>query len=342
METTRITISGLRVSRVGLGTWSIGGWMWGGTDERESIRTIQAAIDRGITLIDTAPVYGLGASEEIVGKALAQSGARNRVAIATKVGLQWSNGQAQRNAGRERIFVEIEDSLRRLRTDVIDIYQVHWPDPLVPIEETAEAMNALYKQGEIRAIGVSNFSVAQMKAFAEVAPLHTVQPPLNIFERAAECDILPHCNWEGIAALTYGPICRGLLSGRMKAETVFDGDDLRRTDPKFQEPRYHQYLHAVELLDSFAREHYGKRVIHLALRWVLDQPGVAAALWGARHPGQLDPIEQAMGWSLSSGDRAEIDSIVRGAITDPAGPEFMAPQARAQDAAAAQVQPAHA
>jgi aryl-alcohol dehydrogenase-like predicted oxidoreductase len=341
METTRITISGLRVSRVGLGTWSIGGWMWGGAEERESIRTIQAAIDRGITLIDTAPLYGLGASEEIVGKALAQSGARNRVVIATKAGLQWNNGQPQRNAGRERIFAEIEDSLRRLRTDVIDVYQVHWPDPLVPIEETAQAMNALYKQGKIRAIGVSNFSVPQIKAFAEAAPLHTVQPPLNLFERAAETDILPYCNWEGIAALTYGPICRGLLGGRMKADTVFPGDDLRRTDPKFNAPRYHQYLRAVELLDTFARERYGKRVIHLALRWLLDQPGVAVALWGARRPEQLDPIDEAMGWSLSSDDKTEIDRILRSAVTDPVGPEFMAPPARPQPSAPVQSYAAH-
>jgi aryl-alcohol dehydrogenase-like predicted oxidoreductase len=342
METTKIAIAALRVSRVGLGTWAIGGWMWGGAEERESIRTIQAAIDRGITLIDTAPVYGFGASEQIVGKALAEAGLRNRVAIATKVGLEWSDAQPMRNASRKRIFAEIEDSLRRLRTDVIDIYQVHWPDPAVPIEETAEAMFALYKQGKIRAIGVSNFSIPQIKAFSAVAPLHTVQPPFNLFERAAECDVLPYCNWEGIGALVYGPICRGLLSGRMKAETVFSGDDLRRQDPKFQIPRFHHYLDAVAVLDEFARANYGKRVIHLALRWVLDQPGVAVALWGARRPKQLDPIEQAMGWSLGSEDRAQIDRIVRTAVTDPVGPEFMAPPPRPQPSPAVELHPAHA
>jgi aryl-alcohol dehydrogenase-like predicted oxidoreductase len=132
METTRITITGLQISRIGLGTWAIGGWMWGGTEERESIRTIQTAVDRGITLIDTAPVYGFGQSEEIVGKALAEGGLRNRMVLATKVGLEWTDGQPFRNASRKRIFSEIDDSLRRLRTDVIDIYQVHWPDPRVP------------------------------------------------------------------------------------------------------------------------------------------------------------------------------------------------------------------
>jgi aryl-alcohol dehydrogenase-like predicted oxidoreductase len=334
METTRITISGMRVSRIALGTWAIGGWMWGGTEESEAIRTIASAVDHGISLIDTAPVYGFGRSEEIVGKALSENSRRDRVVIATKVGLDWSGDQPWRNAGRKRIFAEVEASLRRLRTDVIDIYQVHWPDPTVPIEETAEAMNALYRQGKIRAIGVSNFSVAQIKAFAAAAPVHTVQPPYNLFERGIEKDLLPYCNWEGIAVLAYGPICRGLLSGRMRADTVFSDGDLRRTDPKFSGPRYQQYLRAVEQLDRFARDNYGKRVIHLALRWVLDQPGVTAALWGARRPEQLDPIDQVMGWSLSHEAQAEIDRIIRANITDPVGPEFMAPPARPLTSAA--------
>jgi len=334
METTRITITGLKVSRVGLGTWAIGGWMWGGTEERESIHTIQTALDHGISLIDTAPAYGLGKSEEIVGKALDEGGLRNRVVLATKAGLQWDGNQPRRNASRKRILAEIESSLRRLRTDVIDIYQVHWPDPLVPMEETAEAMYALYKQGKVRAIGVSNFSIAQMKEFSAIAPIHTMQPPYNLFERGAEADILPYSHWEGIAALTYGSICRGLLSGRMTAGTTFPGDDLRRTDPKFSEPRYRQYLRAVDELDRFAQKNYGKRVIHLALRWVLDQPGVTVALWGARHPAQLDPIDEVMGWSLEGGARIEIDRIIAAAVTDPVGPDFMAPPARSLPAAA--------
>ena len=330
METTKITISGMRVSRIALGTWAMGGWMWGGTEEKDAIRTITTAVDNGITLIDTAPVYGFGRSEEIVGKALSENSMRNRVVIATKVGLDWTGEQPWRNAGRERIFAEVEASLRRLRTDVIDIYQVHWPDPTVPMEETADAMNTLYRQGKIRAIGVSNFSVAQMKQFAAVAPIHTVQPPYNLFERGIEKVLLPYCSWESIAVLAYGPICRGLLSGRMRADTVFPDGDLRQTDPKFSGSRYPQYLSAVDQLDRFARDNYGKRVIHLALRWVLDQPGVTAALWGARRPQQLEPLEQVMGWSLSNGAFDEIDRIIRDNITDPVGPEFMAPPARGQ------------
>src|SRR4029077_6668663 len=166
MEFTTIAGTDLRPSRIGLGTWAIGGWMWGGTDETESIRTMHAAFARGITRIDTAPVLGFGRSEEIVGKALADGGRRAGVVLATKVGLDWKNEQPFRNGSRVRILKEIDDSLRRLRTDVIDLYQVHWPDPKTPIEETAGAMAELHKAGKIRAIGVSNFSPAQMVAFA--------------------------------------------------------------------------------------------------------------------------------------------------------------------------------
>ena len=330
METSKVLGDDLEFSRIGLGTWAMGGWMWGGTDEQESIRTIHSAIDRGISLVDTAPVYGFGRSEEIVGKALASGGLRRRVVIATKVGLDWSNGEPFRHATRARILAEVEASLKRLRTDEIDIYQVHWPDPLTPIDETADAMATLFKQGKIRAIGVSNFSPAQMNEFGLVAPIHTAQPPYNLFEREIEKDVLPYCERDGIAVLAYGAICRGLLSGRMSRDTKFEGDDLRRTDPKFQPPRFEQYLDAIRLLDQFARKNYGKRVIHLALRWVLDQPGVTSALWGARHPGQLEPVGDVMGWKLDDNALAEIDRIIRDTVKDPVGPEFMAPPARSQ------------
>jgi aryl-alcohol dehydrogenase-like predicted oxidoreductase len=327
MELTAIPGTSLKVSPVAIGTWAIGGWMWGGTDEAESIATIRAAFEHGINIVDTAPVYGFGRSEEIVGKALAEGRLRSEVLIATKAGLQWDGGKVSRNASRARLMREVEDSLRRLRTDYIDIYQVHWPDPLVTIEETAEAMLALLEQGKIRAIGVSNFSVLQMERFRRVAPLHVLQPPYNLFERDIESDLLPYCRKNKIATLGYGALCRGLLSGRMKADTVFDGDDLRRSDPKFREPRFAQYLSAVDKLDRLARERFRKRVIHLAVRWMLDQ-GITTALWGARHPGQLRPVDEVAGWSLDASARAEIDRILRETITDPVGPEFMAPPAR--------------
>src|SRR5882724_1473270 len=263
-ESVDIPGTQLRVSRVALGTWAMGGWMWGGTDERESVATIRAALEQGINLIDTAPVYGFGVSEEIVGQAVSTTGRRAHAVIATKVGLEWRDGKVYRNATRDRIMREVDDSLRRLRTDYIDIYQVHWPDPLVPIEETAEAMRTLYDQGKIRAIGVSNFSVAQMERFRRVAPLHVLQPPYNLFERDIEAQILPYYRANNIATLGYGALCRGLLSGRIRADTVFEGDDLRRLDPKFQQPRFAQYLEAVRQLDRLAQR-FGKRAIHLAV-----------------------------------------------------------------------------
>jgi aryl-alcohol dehydrogenase-like predicted oxidoreductase len=317
----------LRAARVALGTWAMGGWMWGGTDERQSIDTIRIALDRGVNLIDTAPVYGFGVSEEIVGKALDTAKLRDRAILSTKVGVEWRNGTVYRNATRARIMQEVDDSLRRLRTDRIDIYHVHWPDPLVPIEQTAEAMHTLYQRGKIGAIGVSNFSVAQMERFRKVAPLHVLQPPYNLFERDIEPEILPYCRAHGIVTLGYGALCRGLLSGRMRADSTFEGDDLRQLDPKFQPPRFAQYRAAVQRLDQLAHDRFHRSVIHLAVRWMLDQ-GISVALWGARRPDQLEATRRVAGWRLDADTRAQIDRILKETITDPVGPEFMAPAQR--------------
>jgi|SRR5882724_7206215 len=328
METIQLGNTDIVASRIGLGTWAMGGWMWGGSDERQAIATIQSAIDQGITLIDTAPVYGFGHSEEIVGKALAGGGRRTRTVIATKVALEWRDGKVFRNSTRARIRQEIEDSLRRLRTDYIDLYQVHWPDPRVPIEETAAVLDELRTEGKIRAIGVSNYSPAQMEAFHKIAPLHTVQPPYNLFERDIEKDVLPYARRAGVTVLAYGALCRGLLSGRITDDTRFEGDDLRKVDPKFQPPRLRQYLMAVQYLQQLAQVSYGKNVLALAVRWILDQGGTVA-LWGARKPEHLASIDEVLGWSINEVDMALIDHILKDQIRDPVGPEFMAPPARA-------------
>jgi aryl-alcohol dehydrogenase-like predicted oxidoreductase len=334
METIEIGASGITASRIALGTWAIGGWMWGGnTDLEQSIRTIRSAVERGITLIDTAPVYGFGRSEEIVGMALS-GGLRERAVIATKTGLEWQDGKVWRNSSPARIRKEVEDSLARLRTDYIDLYQVHWPDPLVPIQETAGALARLLKEGKIRAIGVSNYSPAQMTEFRKVAPIHAVQPPYNLFEREAENGILPYAARNGIAVLCYGALCRGLLTGTITRVSQFNGDDLRSNDPKFREPRFSQYLAAVAALDRYARERFGLTVLALAVRWVLDQ-GDTIALWGARRPSQLDPVEDAMGWELDDQAKARIEKILLQNVKDPIGPEFMAPPARGNPALAA-------
>lgn len=329
LEYTQIQGTGLVSSRIALGTWAIGGWMWGGSDEKESIRTIHVALDKGINLIDTAPIYGYGRSEEIVGEAVRQYGRRDSILLATKVGIDWTSGRIERNSTRQRILKEFEDSLRRLQTDYIDVYQVHWPDPEVPIEETASTLRELYEQGKIRAIGVSNFSPEQVRQFETAAPLHTIQPPYNLFEREIERDVLPYALHQNITTLTYGALCRGLLSGTMSADSQFSKDDMRGgTDPKFQSPHFAEYLNAASRLDAFARRNFGKRVIHLAVRWLLDRSGVGVALWGARRPQQLAPISEVSGWTLSKSDFAAIEAILRETIHNPVGPEFMAPPVR--------------
>ncbi|VVE34850.1 aldo/keto reductase [Pandoraea fibrosis] len=324
-ETLHILTIDKPVSRIGLGTWAIGGAMWGGSDDAESIATIRSAVERGINLIDTAPVYGFGHSEEVVGRAL--EGLRDRAVIATKVALEWGENGIRRNSTPARIQKELEDSLRRLRTDYIDIYQIHWPDTLVPFDETAAVLEKLREAGKIRAIGVSNFSPEQMDTFRRAAPLATVQPPYNIFERAIDRNVLPYAKREKLVVLAYGALCRGLLSGRMTVNTTFDGDDLRRSDPKFQSPRFAQYLAAVDALKELARDRHGKSVLALAIRWVLDQ-GPTVALWGARRPAQLEGVHEAFGWQLSPQDLADIDAILAKHVTSPVGPEFMAPPLR--------------
>jgi aryl-alcohol dehydrogenase-like predicted oxidoreductase len=328
MEYTIISGTEMKVSRIAQGTWAIGGWMWGGTDEKESIRTIHAALDIGINLIDTAPVYGFGVSEEIVGKAIEERGRREKVFIATKVGLEWHNGSVSRNSSPHRIRQEVQDSLRRLRTDYIDIYQVHWPDLTVPIEETARTMQSLLEEGLIRAIGVSNYSPEQMNRFMSVCKLNTVQPPYNLFERRIDRDVLPYVLEKKLSAFAYGPLCRGLLTGTMRPDTKFTGDDLRHSDPKFQPPRFSEYLDAVQQLDDLTQKRYGKRVMDLAVRWVLDTPGITAALWGARHPSELEAVNGVLDWNLDAEARLAIDQILRQTIADPIGPEFMAPPVR--------------
>jgi aryl-alcohol dehydrogenase-like predicted oxidoreductase len=330
MEFVTLADAGLRLSRVGLGTWAMGGSWWGPSDRQESYTTIRKAIDLGITTFDTAPIYGLGVSEEVLGQAIKDSGCRDRVVLATKAGLEWTNNKVVRNSSLPRLAQELEDSLRRLQTDVIDLYQIHWPDPLEPIEETAAFLGQLLQQGKIRAIGVSNFSPEQMDRFRRVAPLHTAQPPYNLFERQIEAEVLPYCREHGIHTLVYSPLCRGLLSGRMTPQTTFPSGDMRAgIDPKFVEPRYSQYLKAAEALSRFAQDRYGKTLAQLAVRWLLDQPGVSVALWGARKPYHLEAISGLWGWSLDAEAMQTIEDILQRYVPESIPPSFMSPAARA-------------
>ncbi|MFO7982133.1 MAG: aldo/keto reductase [Desulfuromonadales bacterium] len=321
-----VEIPGLerKVSRIALGTWAIGGWMWGGSEETESVETIHAALDQGVNLVDTAPVYGFGKSEQIVGKALAEYGNRKEIVLSTKVCLEWTDEGVFRNGSRDRIMKEVEDSLQRLGTDYLDIYFVHWPDPTRPVAESAAAMRELHEQGVIKAVGVSNFTQDQMETFHQECPLHLAQPPYNIFERSIESDVKPWCERRDVALMTYGALCRGLLTGKMKADTTFEGDDLRKVDPKFREPRYEGYLKAVEKLEKVANKRFGKSLVPFAVRWVLEK-GVPIAIWGGRRPDQMEPISDIFGWSLDLATLSAVDSILAENVEAPVGPEFMAP-----------------
>lgn len=317
MEFVQVNGTDLNASRIALGTWSISGFMWGGTDEQDAVATIRRALDSGINLIDTAPSYGWGRAEELVGRLLQEWRKRDEIIIATKCGIerQGETGM-KRNSSRDYILKEVDESLNRLRTNYIDIYQVHWPDEDTPFEETAETLALLKKQGKILAIGVSNYSVRQTERFRKVTPVHTTQLPYNLFERAADRDVVPYAQQHKITPLLYEPLCRGLLSGRMTPDTKFHGDDIRQTDPRFQPPRFGQYLKAVDVLNRFARENYGKTVIQLALRWVLDRITPGVALWGARRAEQLDPLNGVWNWQLDASAMKAIDELLRNTIPE--------------------------
>jgi aryl-alcohol dehydrogenase-like predicted oxidoreductase len=329
MELTNI--AGKPVSRIGLGTWAIGGLDWGAVPDADAVATILNAMERGINLIDTAPIYGHGRAEELVGKAMREHGGREAFYIATKAGLDWNvpgRPGVYADSTPARLRRELEDSLRRLGTDFIDLYQVHWPDTLTPVEETAGLLAGFQREGKVIALGVSNFSVAQMEAFRSVAPLASNQPPYNLFEREIDAATLPWCQRNQVAVLTYSSLCRSLLGGRLTRGMRFPEGDIRTADPKFQEPRFTQYLNAVDALKAFAQARYGKSVLELAARWVLDRPGVTAALWGAKRPEQLEAVGGVVGWKLDAAAMAAIDRIVAECVTDPVGPEYLTPRIR--------------
>lgn len=313
------------VSRIALGTWAIGGWMWGGPDDDNAVRTIHRALEEGVDLIDTAPVYGFGHSEEIVGRALAEK--PNRAFIATKLGLNWKDDKPFRDSRPARIRQEVEESLRRLRVETIDLEQIHWPDDKTPIEDSARELQKLHQEGKIRALGVSNFSPEQMDIFREVAPLASIQPPFNIFERVIEKDILPYAIRHHAVVLAYGPLCRGLLTGKMTKNSHFPETDLRSIDAKFQSPNFGHYLAAVDELKKLA-ENRNISLLSFAIRWVLDQ-GPTIALWGARKPKQISGISSVFGWSLTDEEKKAVDDIIARHVPTPIIPSFMAPPQRA-------------
>ncbi|WP_457812861.1 aldo/keto reductase (plasmid) [Sinorhizobium meliloti] len=286
--------SGVAASAVGLGTWAIGGWMWGGTDERESVAAIQASLDAGVTLIDTAPAYGLGRAEEIVGKAL--SGRRDKAVIATKCGLVWHTQQGNhffdqdgrpvhRHLGRESIFHEVERSLRRLGTDYIDLYITHWQDPTTPIEETMRALEDLRAAGKIRAIGASNVNLEELQIYVQIGGLDAIQERFSMLDREIEAQLLPVTMANGVATLSYSSLALGLLSGSIGPERVFSGDDQRRNNPRFSVANREKVTRFAEAIRPIAQEYEGS-IAQIVIAWTLAQPGITFALCGARNPAQ--------------------------------------------------------
>ncbi len=299
----------MEVSVIGFGCWAMGGDVWGKVEDRESIEAIHFAVDRGINLFDTAPVYGMGHSEEILAKALGSK--RHEVYIATKAGLEWNHDHSKiwRNSTKERIFKEVEDSLRRLRTDYIDLYQIHWPDDETPFEETMEALDQLIRDGKVRYIGVSNFNVEQMEACRNVRPIHTLQPPYHMFRRDVEKDVLPYCKEHNIGVLSYGPLAHGLLTGKITMETTFPPSDWRSRNILFKKESLQKRLPIIAQLKELA-SFYGHSLNDLAIAWVLAREGVTLALVGAKRPQQVEQNLPGADWILDEETMKKVGDIL--------------------------------
>ncbi len=315
MQTRKLGFSDLHLTTVGLGTWAIGGpwqWGWGPQDDRESIRTIQEAIDLGINWIDTAPAYGVGHSEEIVGRAI--EGRRGEVIVATKCGIVGNPdkpGTTMRILDADSILHEVDNSLRRLNVEVIDLYQIHWPIPDEQIEEAWGAMAELVKAGKVRYIGVSNFSVSQLERIQPIHPVTSLQPPYSMIRREIEDDLVDYCAANEIGMVVYSPMQAGLLTGKFSQERLdnLPPGDWRRTNDQFKEPRFSATLALVEKLRPIA-ERNGRTLAQLSIAWTLRLPAITSAIVGARRPGQIVETAKASDWSLSAEDMAEIDALL--------------------------------
>jgi aryl-alcohol dehydrogenase-like predicted oxidoreductase len=298
--------SGLRVSRICFGTWQFGG-DWGSVERDDAIAAVRAALDQGVTFFDTAQAYGFGASEALLAEALGDDIHRDDVVVATKGGLRRVSGGIQRDSSRAFLRDGVEQSLRHLGVEAIDLYQVHWPDHDTPFEETGAALAELVDEGKIRHVGVSNFSPAEMEQLSRTIEVETDQPPYNLFNRGIEEDVLPWCREHDVGVLVYGPLSHGLLSGRFDPSTLAD-DDWRRGHEPFQGEALERNLAAIERLSVFAEER-GHTLAQLAVAWVLAQPGVHVAIAGARRPAHVEGIAPAAEIELSADELAEIDEL---------------------------------
>jgi len=326
MQHRKLGTTNLRLPVVSFGAWAIGGWMWGGTDDSEAVRAIQTGIDAGITCIDTAPAYGMGHSETIVGEAIA--GRRDEVIVATKCGLRWDLEEGRKkmdstdlegnpisiyeNLRPHSIRHECEQSLRRLNVDVIDLYQCHWPDPTSSLDDTMACLLDLKAKGKIRAIGVSNFSVEMIRQCQKHRAVDACQPMYNALERDVEATLLPYCAVQNIGVLAYSPIAQGLLTGKVTPDREFPEGDIRRNKPMFSQANREKVLAMLERVRPIADGH-GITLGNLFIAWLLAQPGMTTALVGARNPDQAKENARAGDVRLSDDEvatiRAEVEAL---------------------------------
>ena len=315
MQTRQLGKTDLFITPLGFGSWAVGGggWQfgWGSQDDRESIAAIDRALDRGINWIDTAAVYGLGHSEQIVARAV--KGRADRPYIFTKCSMVWNHdGNITHSLKRYSIRREVEDSLRRLQAEVIDLYQIHWPNPEDDIEEGWSTLSDLKREGKVRYIGVSNFNVAQLRRAMAIDHVDTLQPPYSLIHPEVEDEILPFCQENGIGVIVYSPMMSGLLSGKMTRERIskLPYDDWRKGNPEFQEPRLYRNLWLAELLKNVGR-HHGLSAGEIAIAWTLRLAAVTGAIVGGRNPDQVDGILDAANFRLSEDEIDGIDRFAR-------------------------------
>jgi len=316
MQTVTLGMTDMKVSRIAFGVWELGG-EWSSFDENAAMAAIRHARERGVTLFDTAQAYGFGASEHILGGALHDDLDRHRdeIVIATKEGLRQTASGLVRDSSPRWLRRGVDESLRAIGIDYIDVYQVHWPDPNVPLDETAGALEELVREGKIRHVGVSNFDVAEMEDFAQVRPVETIQPPYSLFRRDIESDVLPFTQTNDIGVLVYGPLAHGLLTGGMNERTRFAADDWRSTNPSFHADTLRHNLDKVRHLARFASDELGCSTAQLAVAWTLANPAVQAAIVGARRIQHLDEAVTASELHFDVEELAHIDTIMAGATT---------------------------
>ncbi|WP_406609367.1 aldo/keto reductase [Agarivorans sp. JK6] len=312
MELARLGNSNLDISRIGLGAWAMGGkwqWGWGAQQDEDSIATIQHALSLGINWIDTAPVYGLGHSEEVVGKAI--KSLSEKPLIFSKCGFNWD---AQNNIEpclkAASVKQEVENSLKRLQVETIDLYQIHWPNPAEDIEEAWQAMLELKQQGKIRYLGVSNHSIEQMQSLQKIAPINSMQPPYSLINRECETELLPYCQQHNAGVICYSPMGSGLLTGKVTAERIaaMGGDDWRKKADDFNEPKLSHNLKIVAALQQVAEKHQVSAA-EVAIAWTLKHPAITGAIVGMRSPEQADGVIKGASLNLDKQDIALIESV---------------------------------